>query len=1226
MTDLVNRELLFLTEGIFFDIADLAPQLRSVHYKANLADQDSGMSPESSISIIASLSRLDVTVYQMNSPRQDTFPTPAPQKQDLGVISLQDLDVSLWQGYKTVASVSLGDIEGNVFANEIGTISSAFDKWVTQIKEFSSAVDTMSQRRLVKARHLIAAIVLAGDKYRISNDPPFLTRPSHVLRISKNILRTDDSWKISARIRHIARALPPDVKSEIQQQFLSSTECTLESMGGVMEILSRWRSWEISNIQGSYFYNWLTGMTNSKPKAPIDKPIEGVVALKRVLGHLNVGDGRENSVDVRNVMVSCTERPEGASTIKTTTVIGVDVTCETFSVVTETEAFELLQVIKGQSVKKEHANGNLSPSVAPSSPSPSIFEMRGGILFQQAGFSGRLANLGVMLGAQNLRVSGFSQLRRTDEVESPSFSASFDQLSFSILEEPASELAAATLNLEHLSAQMVSLEQRPGIAASLVSVKLQLLKPLPWLIEHLAATNDIIKKHFSAPLEAIPAQQISIKKPNLPTVTLRVHRILLEAWLVPETILLNLDSGGFQAVMGELVDSKQWFFLDITPATFSLHRVSENVGKIAEVATPFLAIKTVVHWSKDLCRIDPDIQVGTFPISVTSLAAAFQAIGSDEVVAHISECHKALEMAQSESSEPTSDPPVSSPKPSSLPKLSYRVHSIWESVEIVADSPDTKILFECMDIYASVSNRFSTAGESARTLFTAGSQRTSLSLISAEDPNDKTSVLDLHWEAGNSVHSNQANNALYRLYLLTNMFTITLCPESVARAAKATSHILQDIERLQIPQTLHNLKLRSDETDASDQNEDSADEDEDPFRALKNLDAVRVALSHIKIKWLVDDHSEASHGFTFQCKNVDASVLDMASRGRFVIQDGEVELNYRGSNLSSNYARLPKVDFNVRRRMEDDGWQLQMDAHGDTVQVNFTPSCLESGHAVLESISLAAASLRLHFPPTPTAPSANPSAAHSLLQQTKRLKAVVTTIDFSGAKINAQYDVGTKPDAYMSKYLVSGDGCDVGSMQIPGLALRSRYSRKPRHVFHAEVCILESTNRLSPQIKPFLHEFLHRLESVMSGRKSSWGETYITQVSTETLPSTASILGDLKFSVGLRVQSQELTLTCDPFAKVDAKVGVNQIYATLVNSKAADQNHAFAMTVTISGAHASLQHHYSGIASANIKLDDLHLSLFNNDHISSTEPGIAAILKSSAFDISLNARQGNTLA
>ena len=87
-------------------------------------------------------------------------------------------------------------------------------------------------------------------------------------------------------------------------------------------------------------------------------------------------------------------------------------------------------------------------------------------------------------------------------------------------------------------------------------------------------------------------------------------------------------------------------------------------------------------------------------------------------------------------------------------------------------------------------------------------------------------------------------------------------------------------------------------------------------------------------------------------------------------------------------------------------------------------------------------------------------------------------------------------------------------------------------------------------------------------------------------------------------------------------MGIDEIYATLISCKTANHNQTFAMTVTMSGAHLSLQHQYSGIASANVKLKDLCLSMFNNYQIRSAEPGISAILKSSAFEVSLNARQG----
>jgi hypothetical protein len=781
---------------------------------------------------------------------------------------------------------------------------------------------------------------------------------------------------------------------------------------------------------------------------------------------------------------------------------------------------------------------------------------------------------------------------------------------------------------------MLSTQEKPGVAATLGLFAIELTRPIPWLLTKGVKTFAQIESRLNVSPNKLKSAKSAFQKPNLPTVTFRLHRATIEGWLVPNNLLVNIDSGGVQFVIGELTDNRQWGFFDIPPATISLQRVSPDNTKLAEITTPFVAVKTRVQWDGNFCHLDSEIQVGTVQLSMTSLATLFRSVASEEVIAHLTECQNAIDSAEPPPENSEAD--AKSDKPNQAPSLiSYRVNSVLESIEITADTPDAKLGFACSDIRVSLSNRTGRAHLPKRILFTAGSRSTALSVIPSDNPADKMTVADMQWEIGNSMITGEDSAVLYRLYLISDAFLITLSPRSVTQVARALNYVAKEVDRLQIKETLKDFDVvskrprsRDSQVAAQDQgskpddqpNDQSDDMDVDPFEALANIDAVRVSFSNVKFKWIANDRFDEAEGFTFKCKTVDASVLNRATRGRFVVHEGEVELNCRRTKVSNNYARLPKLDFNVQRKTESDGWQLQLDARGDTVQVNFTPNCIETGDAVLASISTAAAALRVDFPPDNSS-SVKPLATQTLLQQTQRLKSVITSINFSGARINAQYDQGHKATAYMSKYRVQGDGCNVGAMHIPGLALRSRFSRKPRHVFHAEICILESSNVLPPQIKPFIHDILHRLERVMS-RPSSMPTEPVSQTTSDNTPRSATILGDLKFSVGLRVQSQALTLTCDPFAKVDAKVGVDEIYATLISCKTSNHDQTFAMTVTMSGAHVLLQHHYSGIASAMVKLNDLNVSMFNNDQIRSSEPGISAILRSSALEISLNARQG----
>jgi len=1202
--------------GLLIHIFDLATQFRSVHDKE---ERDVPGNQESSISVIASLGKADAIVYRHNRSENLKIPEISrKQKDDIAQVSVQDVDIKVRKGFKILGSISLGDIEGTINSQELDSLTAGINHWVDRVDKLFSALETISSRRLCKSRNLIASIVIAGDQNHVSSDPPYLTRPSHVLRISKNLLRINDTWKIASRVRHITRSLCPEVKADIEREFLTSTACILDSMDPVFQILSRWRSWEMHDIQESYFSKWLSGHVDSHVNVLAGVPVEGVLSLERIAVHYDMRDGKDNMVVIKKVAVNCSETPEPTPELKATNVIGVDFSCQQVSLIVATDVLDLIKSLERlENLRRSQVPATNIASSPPMSSHLTI-EYRGTILINQFNISGSIAMLGVTMATRDLRISAFSQLLRAAEHESPSFNLSFTKVELTALQEKE---RAAELILDNFASQMLTLNQRPGIAASLGSVTLRLAKPIPSLVIRAYEIISAMKNGLGlSEQHVVGPELVRLSKPNLPTVTFRLNQASVESWLVPEALLVQISSQGVQTVLGELKDSHQWIFVDVPPATISLHQTTANVTQLAELTAPFIAVKAGMQWYDDQCRIDSDVHVDTLVLSMTDLATFFQTLATAEVVAHVEECRGAFEEAQKLLTHP-STPENKVARPELLP-ISYRLRSNWESIQIIARTPDSNILFACSDINISLSNRSEKTRHPERVLFTAGSNDTSLSLISADAGHERTSILEIRWEIGNSFHTDEHGGALYRLYFVSDTFTVTLSPQSISKGSRALQYIVDEVEKLQVATILKNLNIRPKRLRHKEP-VFHAVEDDDPLRSLNNFDAVRVRLSEIKFRWIANDCFDDSHGFTFKCNTVHASVLDRATKARFMLHDAELELNVRERVVSSNYARLPKFDFNVHRRTEEDGWQLQFDAHGDTVQVNFTPACIESGNAVLESISTTAADLRKEYPSDQSAPPTRPSTSHSILEQTKNLKAVVTSINFSGAKINAQYDKGVRSTAYMSKYRVEGDGCEVGSLQIPGLSLRSRFARTPGHVFHAEICVLESANTLSPQIKPFIHDILNSIERVMSHRVPSVSDSS-NLPAYDSIPSTAAILGDLKVSVGLRVQSQELTLSCDPFSKVDANVGVEQIYATLISCKTPN-NQTFAMTVTVSGAHASLLHQYSGIASANIKLDDLNLIVFNNYQIRSSEPGISAILKSSAFDVSLNARQGTQL-
>ncbi|QLL32026.1 hypothetical protein HG536_0C01940 [Torulaspora globosa] len=102
-------------------------------------------------------------------------------------------------------------------------------------------------------KDLLCSITAASEFYQISHDPYVITKPAFIMRLSNGHVRENRSWRIITRLRHILTYLPADWLDnsqfqKVQQQSASSAEDVFVS------VFSNWRSWEVSDVTRSYIY------------------------------------------------------------------------------------------------------------------------------------------------------------------------------------------------------------------------------------------------------------------------------------------------------------------------------------------------------------------------------------------------------------------------------------------------------------------------------------------------------------------------------------------------------------------------------------------------------------------------------------------------------------------------------------------------------------------------------------------------------------------------------------------------------------------------------------------------------------------------------------------------------------------------------------------------------------------------------------------------------------
>lgn len=157
-------------------------------------------------------------------------------------------------------------------------------------------------RSLQFSRQVVWGIINASEKSSITTFPTFLNRVSYLVGTSTN-LRGDDGWKILSHLRHCLR-LAQDLN--IGQ---ADTNTSTDQYNDVVDIVSRWRSWEIDaeDLTQARFLSLLFGQSSAQsqiqsPVSPAalnwDIPIELEWTAGRFEASLSDGEHSDNWIAI----------------------------------------------------------------------------------------------------------------------------------------------------------------------------------------------------------------------------------------------------------------------------------------------------------------------------------------------------------------------------------------------------------------------------------------------------------------------------------------------------------------------------------------------------------------------------------------------------------------------------------------------------------------------------------------------------------------------------------------------------------------------------------------------------------------------------------------------------------------------------------------------------------------------------------------------------------------
>jgi hypothetical protein len=171
--------------------------------------------------------------------------------------AINDLVFWLVSDQNISSRLQFRDFEVSMSSKKLEYLASMVYRTTEMANRIADEFQNIPTEQLKRLRHLAYALTMAGAGVP---DPMFLIRPSYALRAAGDHLRTNDSWKIISRFRHIYESLAEPDRTKISDQCLFNSEACPDD-GGALVVASfdQWRTWDLAHVKNSYVMEMIWG-------------------------------------------------------------------------------------------------------------------------------------------------------------------------------------------------------------------------------------------------------------------------------------------------------------------------------------------------------------------------------------------------------------------------------------------------------------------------------------------------------------------------------------------------------------------------------------------------------------------------------------------------------------------------------------------------------------------------------------------------------------------------------------------------------------------------------------------------------------------------------------------------------------------------------------------------------------------------------------------------------
>ncbi|CAN3376098.1 hypothetical protein DIURU_001951 [Diutina rugosa] len=1092
-----------------------------------------------------------------------------------------------------------------------------------RVKPLQSRLNVLSEKNHDMLAKFVYLLTKVSTDYEIDHDPGVLTKPAYVLRSRPEHVRFFDGWKLTARIRHLLDSLPVEWR---YQPDMFSEPLPANAYEFVTNVFSRWRSWEADDDQRKFFFDFVFNREIKQPESGLffEVKLSGMSAqLQRALEFDFVAIENLTTVMKQQEVYQAPLNKFGVDLLDEATTFDVVLNIGSVKGKMSSIVLNLLQSqLKSnrsterdqkQEPEVDHAK-ILSPS---SSKSQNIFV---------SAVVGIDYSLNINLPLTSIDISGdvnsdieVLRLETIPLLASVAMQGNLDvgifadDHQFAHLRFAESEVVGGLCgdDVKVVEILVEKIKLQGGLEVQQVKMVLDDVSYLRSIFESGQDPDDVGKQsEVSSEQSQRETQSISeihiLKSLGDISLSISVSQFVAEPQLDPlfGTIIVR----GIEAdvsilpellsVKASMIDMRTQIKLRNVQVLFVEVSGSNFVSEIIPLGNVLTDIMANARLQTRECRVE-------IPQLVNALKAFI--VNSPILESKASELKELFPTAEKSTGKEISEPKQS--KKIQLPL--FKISVICTLVSISTMVNDSKVSFELHDNkIAALNVEHMEHGIGEVPIFgEAVVNSTRLVLDNRAVNVNQSNVLDvnLNMRVFNHLDDNsqaiQLKSQWCRVCLTSTSLTKLLTCADVAMAVWSTKP----------PRQAPTISANTEHASSG-------------HSIFAHFSSIQILAYNFCLGWLFTNSRKDYPGVNMGAERFFA-ILDR-EMGKFTllhayisVANGNRASNFfsTGSEVSSlNRAFLPRMQVIYSIEEDADGKDMRVMVMGDAVDIKYLSNSIVILEQALESSSEVENYLSSRKKRTAHAahPEPIPGPAHS---HKPMFKQVEVTANFEGSKILLYRIEDCEPESPGSLYLSSP------SVRVAMLYKHLENASKS-HELKLDVFTSSSSNILHSQCVPILSDIVSGIRRMMRKQNPSLmpqsprpdsppitphvtprqpasetfdsfspppsGATHLRRVVSQKseAPSPAppqkqdgimNFLSQLDLHVGLRIQSQRLTLSCEPTVKVAAEVGMEGIHFQ-VNSGIKDGISMLVSSLLVEDVSASLQHVYSREISARV--------------------------------------------